>query len=105
MSETQQTPEETLFELCGYILNCAEMTLSPRGGARYSALRFMEVYSRILGFINRLDCISEDTFLNNMNQKLGAISIEIDNIEQTREDIMKILLDFADESVRRMDGV
>ena len=104
MSESHQTPEEDLFELGGYILNCAEMALSPRGGARYSALRFMEVYRRILDLTDRLDCIDHDQFLKEMKQKLGGIPIERDNPEQTRDGIMNVLLDFAEESARRIDG-
>lgn len=99
MSESGQ---EHIFEFAGYVLNCAEMSISLRGSPRYSALRFLEVFRRIVDLYEHFDCIEPDSFLVELKEKLRDIPIERNNVEATRAGIQDLLILVADEAAKRV---
>ena len=95
--------EETIFELSGYILNCAEMVISPRGSPRYSALRFMAVFRRISELHKYIECLDKDPFLLELAEKLNKVPIESNNTDATRNGIQDLPLEFAVEANKRIE--
>jgi len=100
----EQTAEEHVFELAGFILNCAEMALSPRGNPRYSALRFLSILRQLIELPEYIECLEEDAFLRSVLDELDEMPIERDDLEATRRSIQEILLRFAEEANRRMSS-
>jgi hypothetical protein len=100
----KQTADEYFFELAGFILNCAEMALSPRGNPRYSALRFLSILRQLIELPEYIECLEEDAFLRSVLVELDEIPIERDDFEATRRSIQEILLRFAEEASRRMSS-
>lgn len=93
---------EYIFELCGYILNCAEMVLSPRGSTRYSVLRYMDVLRRVIDISDYVDCVDEDAYLLELKEKLQKLPIEGDQMEKLREALQGLLLEYAEEANKRV---
>jgi len=100
----EQTAEEYVFELAGFILNCAEMALSPRGNPRYSALRFLSILRQLIELPQYVECLKEDAFLRSVLDELDEMPIERDDLEATRRSIQEILLRFAEEASRRISS-
>jgi hypothetical protein len=100
----EQTAEEYVFELAGFILNCAEMALSPRGNPRYSALRFLSILRQLIELPEYVESLEEDAFLRSVLVELDEMPIERDDLEATRRSIQEILLRFAEEASRRMSS-
>jgi hypothetical protein len=101
----EQTAEEYVFELAGFILNCAEMALSPRGNPRYSALRFLSILRQLIELPEYVECLEEDAFLRSVLIELDEMPIERDDLEATRRSIQEILLRFTEEASRRMSSL
>jgi hypothetical protein len=99
----EQTAEDIVFELSGYVLNCAEMALSPRGSPRYSALRFIQVFNRIANLFEQVECIKKDDFLQGIQEKLSKVPIERDKTEETRKGIQALLVEYAVEANNRIE--
>ncbi len=103
MSNIQKpTGKEYIFELSGYILNCAEMVLSPRGNTRYSVLRYMDVLRRIIDIPEYADCIEKDPHLKQLKEKLGKLPIEVNQMEELRKGLQKLIIDHAEEATKRI---
>jgi len=100
----EQTAEEHVFELAGFILNCAEMALSPRGNPRYSALRFLSILRQLIELPEYVESLKEDAFLRLVLDELDEMPIERDDLEATRRSIQEILLRFAEEASRRISS-
>jgi hypothetical protein len=98
-----QSAEEVIFELSGYVLNCAEMALSPRGSPRYSALRFIQIFNRIANLYESVEGIKKDDFLEELQEKLRKVPIERDKTEETRKGIQALLIEYAVEANKRID--
>jgi hypothetical protein len=96
--------EEYIFELAGFILNCAEMALSPRGSHRYSALRFLSILRQLIELPEYVECLEEDAFLKTVLDDLDEMPIERDDLEATRGSIQELLLRFAEEANERISN-
>ena len=99
---TKPTADEYLFELSGYVLNCAQMVLSPRGGTRYSVLRFMDVLRRVIDLPEYADCIQQDPYLLELKQKLGKLPIERNQMDKLGNELQGLLNEFAMEAGQRI---
>jgi len=95
------TAEEYLFEFTGYLVTCAEMALSPRGSPRYSALRFVEATRRLIDLPSFVHCLNKDPFLLEIRKKLDQLKIEQNEMDQLRNQLKTLLLEFAEEASRR----
>jgi hypothetical protein len=96
------TANEYVYELSGYILNCAEMAVSPRGNSRYSALRFMEVLQRVIDLPEYAECIQKDPYLMSLKGKLSMVPMERDQKEEMRKALQDLLIEYAGEASKRI---
>jgi len=101
-SDSKTTSKEYLFELSGYILNCSEMVLSPRGNTRYSVLRFIDVLRRVIDLPEYASCFQSDPFLKQLKEKLGKLPIEGNQMEELRKELQNLLLEYAEEAGKRI---
>lgn len=95
------TGDEYVFELSGYILNCAEMVLSPRGNTRYSVLRYIDVLRRVIDISEYAECIKKDEYLHLLKEKLNKLPIERNQMEELRKELQKLLIEYAEEAGKR----
>jgi hypothetical protein len=96
------TANEYIFELSGYILNCAEMAVSPRGSPRYSALRFIEVLRKVIDLPEYADCVHGDLYLTELKGKLSKVPTERNQTEEMRGSLQNLLLEYASEASKRI---
>ena len=99
---TKPTADEYYFELSGYVLNCAQMVLSPRGGTRYSVLRFLDVLRRVIDLTEFAECINEDPYLIELKEKLVQLPIERDQMDELGEALQELLNEYAVEASQRI---
>ncbi len=100
--EYKTSSDDYLFELSGYVLNCAEMVLSPRGSTRYSVLRFIDVLRRVIDLPEYADCFKKDEYLTQLKGKLSKLPIEGNQMEELQKELQKLLLEYAEEAGRRL---
>jgi hypothetical protein len=96
------TANEYVFELSGYILNCAEMAVSPRGNPRYCALRFMEVLQKVIDLPEYAECVQKDPYLMVLKGKLSKVPMERDQMEEMRKVLQDLLIEYAGEASKRV---
>jgi hypothetical protein len=94
-----------VFEFVGYLLTCAEMSLSSRGSPRYSALRFIEAARRLIDLPKSATHFGEDLFLSDIRKRLDCLKIEQDEVKQLHDQLKDLLLEFADEAAKRAKSV
>lgn len=101
-NESNTSSKDYLFELSGYILNCAEMVLSPRGSTRYSVLRFIDVLRRVIDLPEYADCFPKDEYLIQLKKKLSTLPIEGNQLEELNKELQVLLLEYAEEAGKRL---
>lgn len=99
---SKPTADEYLFELSGYIVNCAQMVLSPRGGTRYSVMRFLDVLKRVIDFSEYAECIQQDPYLLELKEKLDKLPIERNEMDELGDALQELLNEFAIEASQRI---
>ena len=99
---TRPTADEYVFELSGYIINCAQMVLSPRGGTRYSVMRFLDVLRRVIDISEYADCIQQDPYLLELKEKIEKLPIETNEMDKLGEELQALLNEFATEINQRI---
>ncbi len=94
--------EEYIFELAAYLVTCAEMSLSPRGTRRYSAMHFIRVLRRIIDLPDFVKCLEKDLFLQKIKAELDQLKTGIGQQEEFQRQLQKVLIEFAEEAERRI---
>jgi hypothetical protein len=101
-SKPKITAEEYIFELAAYLVTCAEMSLSPRSTRRYSAIHFTRVLRKIIDLPEYVKGLEKDPFLQKIKGEIDQLKTGIDQMEEFRSQLQKILIEFAVEAERRI---
>jgi hypothetical protein len=101
-SKPKVTSKEYIFELAAYLVTCAEMSLSPRGSRRYSAMHFTRVLRKIIDLPEYVKDLEKDPFLLKIKDELDQLKTGIEYQEEFQHQLQKILIEFAEEAERRL---
>ena len=93
--------EEYIYQLTGYIATCTDEVLSPRGNLRHATLRFIEILNRVIDLHKYSDCIKEDKFLLELQERLWEL--ERDKMDKLKGQIGDLISDFAGEAITRLE--